>query len=84
MADIANYVGLASERATRAVLDSLHSAMERLGEMPEIGHRRLDLADAGTKFWIVYPYVIVYRPGPPPIHVLRILSGYRDLRELLR
>ena len=58
--------------------------MVRLGEMPEIGHRRLDLADAETRFWVNYPYVIVYRPGPPPIHVLCVLSGYRNLQELLK
>lgn len=51
--------------------------------MPEIGHRREDLADEPLRFWPVYSYLVIYRADVSPIEVVRVLSGYRDVAELL-
>ena len=36
------------------------------------------------RFWVVHTYVIAYRTETEPIQVLRVFSGYRDLRGLLQ
>jgi plasmid stabilization system protein ParE len=57
--------------------------MRRLAEMPELGHFREDLADEPLRFWPVHSYLIIYRPDRKPLEVVRVLSGYRDIAELL-
>lgn len=57
--------------------------MRRLAEMPEMGHSREDLADEPLRFWPVHSYLIIYRPDRSPLEVVRVLSGYRDIAELL-
>jgi antitoxin ParD1/3/4/toxin ParE1/3/4 len=61
----------------------LRTAMTRLAEMPEIGHVREDLADEPLRFWPVYSYLIIYRPDARPLQVVRVLSGSRDITELV-
>lgn len=36
------------------------------------------------RFWVVHSYLIVYRAEVEPIEVVRVVSGFRDLIELLR
>jgi antitoxin ParD1/3/4/toxin ParE1/3/4 len=57
--------------------------MRRLAEMPEMGHLREDLAEEPLRFWPVYSYLIIYRPDRNPLEVVRVLSGYRDIADLL-
>lgn len=55
-----------------------------LATQPELGHRRKDLTSKPVRFWCVYSYLIVYDPATRPLEVVRILSGYRDITELLK
>ncbi len=48
-------------RAAGVVRD-LFNALERVAEMPEIGHRREDLTGSDLRFWPVFSYLIVYKP----------------------
>ncbi len=57
--------------------------MERLAEMPGKGHLREDLGDEAIRVWVVYSYLIIYRPEPKPLQVVRVVSGYRDVPKLL-
>lgn len=81
--DIRNYIARDSADAARRVLSELRAAMRRLAEMPEMGHFREDLADELLRFWPVHSYLIIYRPDRNPLEVVRVLSGYRDIAELL-
>ena len=81
--EIRDYIARDSTSAARRVLADLRVAMRRLAEMPEIGHVRQDLADEPLRFWPVYSYLIIYRPDSRPLEVVRVLSGYRDIAELL-
>ncbi len=57
--------------------------MQRLAKSPGIGHLREDLADRRHRFFLVYSYLIVYRPGTKPLQVIRVLHAARDVRTLL-
>lgn len=48
------------------------------------GHWRRDLTDEPVKFFPVYSYLIVYRPGTKPLQIIAILHGRRDLERLLK
>jgi plasmid stabilization system protein ParE len=50
---------------------------------PGAGHRRGDLTSAEVKFFAVYSYLIVYRPGSKPLQVVSILHGNRDVERIL-
>ncbi len=57
--------------------------MQRLAGMPELGHVREDLADESLRLWPVRSYLIIYRPDRRPLQIVRVVSGYRDIVELL-
>ena len=81
--EIRDYIARDSSEAARRVLVELREAMRRLSEMPQMGHLREDLADEPLRFWPVHSYLIIYRPDRSPLEVVRVLSGYRDIAELL-
>jgi plasmid stabilization system protein ParE len=81
--ELRDYIAQDNPTAARRVLNELREAMRRLAQMPELGHVREDLADETLRFWPVRSYLIIYRPDAKPIQVVRVLSGYRDIAELL-
>ena len=72
-----------SRRVAARVLRELRDAMQRLADMPGIGHLRLDLADEVLRFYRVYKYLIVYRPDSKPVAIVRVLHGARDVRSII-
>ncbi len=76
---------LAEDRIVTAdrVLSALEKAMRKLAKTPGIGHLREDLADRRHRFFLVYSYLIVYRPDSKPLQVIRVLHAARDVRALL-
>ncbi len=83
LAEIKAFLAARSSTAPERVLRELAAAMERLAEMPGIGHLRADVADESLRFWSVYSYLIVYRPETSPVQVLRVLHGARNIRAVL-
>jgi plasmid stabilization system protein ParE len=69
--------------AADRLLDSICAAILRLVEMPLMGHLREDLVDEPLRFWSVRRYLIIYRPETSPLEIVRVLSGYRDISNLL-
>jgi plasmid stabilization system protein ParE len=65
-------------------LNGVHEALEKLSEMPEMGHTREDLTARPLKFWAVHSYLIVYDPASSPVSVIAILRGARDVERLLK
>ena len=68
--------------AQQVILDIEH-ALQRLAEFPRAGHVRPELAPSDTRFWTVHPYLVIYRADVSPIEVLRVVSGYRDLVDVI-
>jgi toxin ParE1/3/4 len=82
-AGIVAYVETESHVAAERLVADLVGAFERLAEFPRLGHVRTALMASEARFWVVRPYLIVYRAGVTPIEILRIISGHRDLIEQL-
>ena len=62
----------------------IQQAVSMLARNPELGHMRRDLTSKAVRFWPIYSYLIIYDPKAQPLEVVRILSGYRDIAELLK
>ena len=80
--EIIDFIALDSIGAARSVKQDLDAAMQRLAELPNIGHRRPGLPD-DVRLWPVHSYLIAYRAESDAVLVLRVLSGFRDLERLL-
>ena len=84
LADILAFVAEDSLDAAEDLKSRLVAAIDALAGMPGLGHRRDDLTDRDLRFWPVESYLIVYRPDMMPLQIVRVLSGFRDLVEMLK
>ncbi len=82
--DIWDHVATDNISAAHRLLNRLEATIRKLAKTPLIGHFREDLADRRQRFFLVYSYLIVYRPESRPMQVLRVLHAARDIRELLK
>ena len=81
--EIITYLAQENPIVARAFLDALFAAMDNLAEFPEIGHVREDLTDKPVKFWpFKWHYLIIYKPTAP-VEIVRVLSGFRDIINLM-
>lgn len=78
-----DFIARDSAAQANRVIDKIERALQTLASHPEIGHIREEWADRRHRFWPVYSYIVMYRSETRPLQVLRIISGYRDLVELL-
>jgi plasmid stabilization system protein ParE len=62
----------------------IEQAITALAANPQLGHLRGDLTSRPVRFKAIYSYLIIYDPESRPLEVVRILSGYRDVAELLK
>jgi plasmid stabilization system protein ParE len=81
--DIWSYLADDNLEVADRVLLALEKAMNKLAKRPGIGHLREDLADRRHRFFLVYSYLIVYRPETKPLQVLRVVHAARDTQSLL-
>jgi plasmid stabilization system protein ParE len=80
---IVTYIAKDNPTAAMELLDKLYASMEMLAVNSSIGHKRPDLTDKAVRFWTVkWHYLIVYKDCSP-IEIVRVLSGYRDIANLL-
>jgi plasmid stabilization system protein ParE len=77
------YIAQDNPTAADRVVDELYAASYKLAEFPGMGHLREDLIDEPLRFWSVYQYLIIYRPEAQPIEIVRVVSGHRDITQLL-
>ena len=64
--------------------DRIEKAFRQLATFPKLGHKRADVyTSEPVLFWPVGSYVIVYRPEPRPILIVRVIHRARDLDALL-
>jgi len=82
LVEIWQYVAEDNVSAADQLLTKLETAVRRLAERPRLGHRRPDLTDQKVLFWPVGSLLVIYR-DPAPIEIVRVLSGYRDVAEIL-
>ena len=81
--EIVSYIAKENIRAAINLLDSLYETMDMLALNPMLGHKREDLSDKPVRFWpFKRHYLIIYKDCSP-IEIVRVLSGYRDISNLL-
>ncbi|MGX7706132.1 type II toxin-antitoxin system RelE/ParE family toxin [Methylobacterium sp. Gmos1] len=78
--EIWNFIAEANEAAADGVLDRIEAALVMLAENPLAGRARPDLA-ASLRSFPAGSYLIFYQPIERGIEIVRILSGYRDIRQ---
>jgi len=81
--EIWRYIALDNPIAAERVEGELYAEFERLSHNPNIGHKREDITNKPVRFWSLYSYQIIYNSGQESILILRILSGYRDLANMM-
>jgi antitoxin ParD1/3/4/toxin ParE1/3/4 len=81
--EIWDYLATDNIQAADRVLDALVKALRGLAKNPGKGHWKDDLADRRHRFFLVYSYLIVYRPETKPMQVIRVLHASRDIQTLL-
>ena len=69
-------------RAAGLQRDFLHAA-RLLVEHPRMGHPRPDLTPRAVLFWPVHSLLLAYRPESRPLEIVRVVSGWRDLPQVL-
>jgi plasmid stabilization system protein ParE len=79
--EIWDFIAADSAKAADSVIAEIRSNFVKLIEFPGIGHRRDELGSA-YRVWRVYSYLIVYRPDSSPLQIIRVVSGYRDLKRI--
>lgn len=82
--EIWEYIARDNLDAADRVEQEIKEVVSMLASQPELGHWRRDLTSKPVRFWCVYSYLIVYDPAARPLEVVRVLSGYRDIAELLK
>src|SRR4051794_5151562 len=67
--------------AARRMLDLIRERVDQLSAMPKLGRARPELGE-GKRSFVVDPYLIIYRPMPKGIIVLRVPHSAQDLSQL--
>jgi|SRR5947209_5492378 len=78
------YVAKDNIRTADRVLLAIENALRRIAKNPGIGHSRRELADERHRFFLVYSYLIIYRPDTQPLQIVRVLHAARDIYNLLK
>jgi plasmid stabilization system protein ParE len=69
---------VASRTVASRVIAEILDSLERLAEMPGMGHFRDDLA-ARYRVWRVFRFLITYRFDARVVYVTRVIHGHRDI-----
>jgi len=84
LADAAAWLGRHDDAAAGRFLDDAYRTLALIGRRPRIGHPRRDLTARDVLFWpLRRRYLVIYAATVPP-RILRVISGWRDVAELLR
>jgi len=81
--EIITYIAQENPTTAHTFLDAVYETMEKLSDNPQLGHLREELTDKTVKFWpFKWHYLVIYKPTSP-IEIVRVLSGYRDIINLI-
>ena len=84
MEKIADYIATDNKSASFKMLKSFYKSFDNLCNHPELGTIRKDFTYKDVRFLKVHKhYLIVYNFDKENIYVLRILSNYQNICELL-
>lgn len=82
LVEIWAYVARDDERAADRVLDQLERKTKLLGQNPNIGRERADIA-MGVRGIVSGSYLVLYRIGADHVEIVRYVHMRRQLRGLV-
>ena len=77
------YFQQSGSRLADRILGEIHDAIDRLIELPQLGHYRPDLTDKPLRFYRVYSILLIYDPASSPLYVARIYHAAQDVKNRL-
>lgn len=81
--EIINYIVQENIQTAYNFIDTLYDTFDKLAENPYLGHVREDLTDHPVRFLTFkWHYLVIYKPDPP-LEIVRVLSGLRDIANLI-
>jgi toxin ParE1/3/4 len=81
---VIQFIAADNPDAAERFLTSVTSEYRRLGDAPEIGRSRDDLAPGVRSFPLAkYNYLVFYRTAPDGVVILRFLHSARDIEPLI-
>ena len=81
--EVISFLAGENPRAAFTFLDEVYAAMDTLACNPAMGYKREYIKDKNVRFWpFKWHYLIIYHDSSP-IEIIRVLSGYRDISNLL-
>jgi plasmid stabilization system protein ParE len=82
--EIALYIAAKDARPATAerIVNEVHQLCDLIATQPEMGERRTDLGTRCRVFSFMRRWIIVYRPMPDGIVVMRFVNGTRDYGKL--
>jgi plasmid stabilization system protein ParE len=83
LGEIWDFIARDDVRAADRVIEEIRKAILRLTEFPRMGRLRPDVSDQPLRSWPVFSYLIFYRPDSRPLEVVRIVSGFRELDDVI-
>lgn len=86
--DIADHIAAENMEASDRFLDDVYSAFQLLARMPNMGSARRFRREGlkGLRLWRVPhfgKYLVVYRPRPDGVEIIRVLHGARNIERLM-
>lgn len=80
---IRDHIARDSPDAARRMMVRFVAAFRLLAGRPLLGHIRRDLLPPEIRFWPVDSYLILYTAKRPPIEIIAVVHGARDVPEIV-
>ena len=81
---ITDYIAVDNKEAARKMAVIFYKTFSSLSEYPALGTTRADLTELDVRFWVVKKnYLIVYNVVGATVRILRVLTAYQDICELI-
>ena len=84
LAEILDYIAVDSIQSALDAHGRFLEVFRMLGENPDAGHFREDLATCAVRFFPVYSFMVVYISGSIPVDIVRILGAAQDVESILQ
>lgn len=76
-----HYIAAENRQAATRFLLRIEDRIAALREFPLMGSPRDDLGP-GFRTLVIGKYLVIYRPVPEGVEIIRVVHGVRDLRRL--
>jgi toxin ParE1/3/4 len=80
--EICEYIAIQNSKAASQLFDRIRQKCKLVANFPNMGKSYTSIAP-NLRGFVVDDYIIFYYPAFDGINIVRVVSGYRDLDDLL-